>query len=211
MALTAYQTQCQRFLHDTNAAMWPVTELTDYINEARNRICADTYCLRQVVTGLSTVAGTELYSVASIPVAAGYTPINVMNIDLYYGNMRVALDYYPFRQFNVRYRAWKSFTSRPLAFTRMGANYFYLGPTPDQVYSIDINCSVIPPPLTSDATAEPMPEPFTHLIKYWACYLAKFKEQSYKEAEMFKAEYIAERRNVATVWMSGVVPSLYGG
>lgn len=211
MALNAYITQCQRFLHDTNGNFWPQAELTDYINEARNRVCADTWCLRQIVTGLSTTAGVELYQTTTIPVAVGYTVVNLVQPTLYWGLERIPLDYYSFREFNVRFRRWQAYQQRPVAFTRVGANYFYLGPIPDQAYPIDFDVSVIPPALTSDATPEPMPEPFTHLIKYWACYLAKFKEQSYKEADMFKQEYLAERKNVQAIWMNAMVRSAYAG
>jgi hypothetical protein len=211
MALNFYITQVQRLLHDANGQMWPTSELTDYINEARNRICDDTYCLRQVVTGESTVAGQEQYLVSSIPVTAGYTPVNVMQIDLYYGTLRITLDYNPWRRHCILYRAWQTFQSRPIGFTRMGANYFYLGPTPDQVYPIDITCSLRPPPLTSDATPEPIPAPFTDLIKWYAAHLAKFKEQSYAEAENFEKIYFQKRRLVGVSFMNAVIPSVYAG
>lgn len=211
MALTAYIQDLQRYLHDPNDSMWPVSDKTVYINEARNRVCDDTYCLRQVTTGMTAIAGQEIYNVSSIPVPAGYTPVNVMQIDLYYGTLRITLDYNPFRLHCVKYRAWQTFQSRPLGFTRMGANLFYLGPTPDQNYPIDVIASLRPPPLVNDATPEPIPSPFTDLIKWWACHLAKFKEQSFAEAEMFEKKYEKERTRVGVSFMNGVVPSVYAG
>ena len=209
MALNAYLTQLADLLHDPNNQMWSTTALTTYINEARNRVCDDTYCLRAVVTGQSTVAGQEQYLVTAIPVATGYTPVNVMEVDLYWGTERIVLDYNPWRKHNIMFRRWQTYQSRPIGFTRMGAQYFYLGPTPDQAYPIDIICSMRPPPLVNDSTVEPMPQPFTDLIQWWAAYKAKFREQSFAEAEMFKAEYLKNRTMVGSTFMNAVVPSAY--
>lgn len=211
MALNAYIAQLQDLLHDPNYQMWSANQLTLYINEARNRVAADCYCLRQVVTGMTLIAGQELYTVASIPVPAGYQPVNVMSIDLYYGTLRMTLDYNPWRLHNVKYRAWQTFQTRPLGFTRMGSQYFYVGPTPDQNYSVDYILSMIPPSLINDTTPEPIPAPFTDLVQWWAAYKAKFREQSYAEAEMFKKEYFANRRLVGTTFMQAVAPSVYAG
>ena len=66
-----------------------------------------------------------------------------------------------------------------------------------------------PPPLVNDSTVEPMPQPFTDLIQWWAAYKAKFREQSFAEAEMFKAEYLKNRTMVGSTFMNAVVPSAY--
>ena len=48
--LSTYITQVRRLLHDVNANFWTDPELTDYINEARNRLVRDTGCLFDVWT-----------------------------------------------------------------------------------------------------------------------------------------------------------------
>lgn len=60
MALNAYVTQVQRLLHDSNAQFWSVSELTDYINEARIRLVRDTGCYRRLQT-LYLSTGVEVY------------------------------------------------------------------------------------------------------------------------------------------------------
>jgi hypothetical protein len=210
MALNAYIAQLQDLLHDPNGQNWSTAQLTIYINEARNRVCDDCYALRAQVTGLTTSQGVEQYLVSAIPVPTGYTPVNVMAIDLYWGTERIPLNYAAWRDHSVKYRQWATNQQRPLGFTRMGAQYYYLGPVPDQSYVYDINCSMRPPPLVDDTTVEPIAAPFTDLIQWWAAYKAKFREQSYAEAEMFKKEYFNNRRLVGTSFMNGVVPSVYG-
>jgi hypothetical protein len=44
VTLAQYITQCRRLLHDANANFWTDQELTDYINDARNKLVRDTGC-----------------------------------------------------------------------------------------------------------------------------------------------------------------------
>jgi len=46
--LSSYITDVQRLLHDANSVFWSTTELTDYINQARERVVRDTGCLRTI-------------------------------------------------------------------------------------------------------------------------------------------------------------------
>jgi hypothetical protein len=75
VALNAYVTQVQRLLHDASAQFWSVSELTDYINEARKRVVRDTGGNRVLQTiYLST--GVEVYpfgGVTGFNVTAGGT------------------------------------------------------------------------------------------------------------------------------------------
>jgi hypothetical protein len=160
---------------------------------------------------MTVTAGTESYAITSIPVASGYTPVDVMQIDLYYGTERITLSYEPWTRFDVLYRTWQSYQQRPVAFTRMGALLFFVGPTPDQTYSIDIIAALIPPPLVTDGTVEPIPYPFIDLVKYWASKLAKYKEQSFGEAKVFEDLYKKEINMVQVSFMRRVIPNPYAG
>ena len=60
ITLQTYITQCQRLLHDASSNFWSVGELTDYINEARSRVAADTGCsrsLQSIVLNVQTCTG----------------------------------------------------------------------------------------------------------------------------------------------------------
>lgn len=79
MALTAYITATRRLLHDASGKYFTDSELTTYINSARQRIGLDTGCINGLVS-FQLSAGQEAYpysgAVANISVVsagAGYT------------------------------------------------------------------------------------------------------------------------------------------
>lgn len=215
MALSTYITQVQRLLHDLNAQYWSTAELTDYINEARNRLVKDSRCLRQVVPSLITLnTNVEQYTLATLNAAlpvslAGYTIVDVMGVTIYWGNTRIKLAQLPWTRFDAQFRYWQTMQSRPVAFTRIGNTSIYVGPVPDQQYVSDWDVNLIPPPLTSDATPEPITEPWTGAIKYYAAYLAKFREQAFQEAEAFKQMYKTQVLIETQAWSYRVIPDPY--
>src|SRR5690242_10405849 len=44
--LQDYISQCRQLLHDANGNFWSNSDLTGYINDARNRVVGDTGCYR---------------------------------------------------------------------------------------------------------------------------------------------------------------------
>lgn len=59
--LQTYLTEVRRLLHDANAQFWSDSELTDYINDGRNRVVADTGCsrlLQSVTLNVNNCTGT---------------------------------------------------------------------------------------------------------------------------------------------------------
>jgi hypothetical protein len=207
--LNTYVTQCQRLLHDPNANFWPIPELIDYINEARNRICEDSKCLRSLQTGISLTAGQELYAVNAILPAVAFQVVDIMGISLYWGNTRFKMNYLPFTSFDAQLRAWQAYQSRPVYFTRMGATQVYVGPIPDQAYITDWDVATIPAPLVNLSDAEVIPPPFQDPIQYYACYKAKFKEQSLGESKIFKDEYRNSGIRAQRAFMTRVIPNPY--
>lgn len=207
--LQTYITQCQRLLHDPNASMWTIPELTDYINEARNRICEDTKCLRALQTGISLTAGQELYTINTILPAVAGQVVDILGISLYWGNTRFKLNYKAFTQFDAELRAWQNYQTRPCFFTRMGALQVYVGPVPDQTYVTDWDVAIQPPVLVNSTDVETIPPPFTEPVQYYACYKAKFKEQSLGEAKIFKDEYRASGMRAQRVFMTRVIQNPY--
>lgn len=211
--LQTYITQVQRLLHDTNASFWPIAELTDYINDGRNRIAMDSKCLRQLATSIYLTAGQELYNVQTT--VAGATPavtaqvVDILGISVYYGSTRYKCNYLPFTSFDAQVRSWSQQQERPVIFTRMGALQVYLGPVPDQAYQTDWDVAVIPSALVNTTDVETIPPPFTDPVQYWAAYRAKFKEQSFGEAKMFKDEYASIGRMALRSFMTRVIPNPY--
>jgi hypothetical protein len=216
VALSTYITQVRRLLHDPNGQYWTDGELTDYINDARNRICKDSRCLRQQLVNLVTLtAGVEQYLISALPLGSvtpsltGYTVIDVMGINVLWGGTRIKLAQLGWDRFDRQFRYWNNMQSRPVCFSRMGSLSIYVGPLPDQSYQSDWDIALTPPALVNDSTTEPIPDPFTTPIKYYAAYLAKFKEQAMGEADIFKKMYVSQAKTEMASFMGRYIPNPY--
>jgi hypothetical protein len=212
--LASYLTQIERLLHDPTNQYWSISELTDYCNEARNRVAQDTKCLRQLATnalyGLTLTAQTESYTPQTfLPAPLGGQLVAVMGITIYWGTERIKLRYLPFTRFDALYRSYQLYYQRPVAFTRMGTNIIWVGPNPDQNYATDWDIAVIPNALATDATVEQIPVPFQEPVQYYAAYKAKWKEQAQGEAQLFLQQYNATLARCARGYMQFVQPDPY--
>jgi hypothetical protein len=277
--LSSYITEVQRLLHDANSVFWSTSELTDYINNARERVVRDTGCLRviqstytplsstgvvavpwaagtvltagqfvfsgiftyQVITGGTlgstvppypygnqayppsttfTVAGSsgmvfqydspcENIQFAALP--QGLQTLDVLNLNLYWGNSRIPLRYLPWSNFNAQLRYWQNYVGRPVCFSVYGQQQLYIGPVPDQSYAIDLDTVILPTPLTLDApnAVDPINDPYTTPVAFYAAYKAKYKEQSYGEAEIYKQEYAKHVQAVLNSVYTRRIPDPY--
>lgn len=211
MAATAtlqdYITECRQLLHDATGAFFTDTELTGYINIARDRLARDTGCLRQLQLDV-TVTGQEVYTFATLPNAAN--TFDVLNINLYWGNTRVPMRYLPWTQFNAELRFWQSYVGRPIAFSMYASSTsYFISPTPDQAYVIELDTVVVPVPLVLPTDVDTIPNTYTSPVAFYACHQAKYKEQAYGESEIFKQEYINKARNVLATNYTRRVPNPY--
>jgi hypothetical protein len=190
---STYLTQTRQLLHDPQGNAWSDTTLASFINEARRRVAKDTYCLRDLYTSLTLTAGTERYTINTfVPPAIQGLVAAVIGIDLYYGNSRYPLTYMAWREFSLKLRYWQNLQQLPVAWSRLGNASFYVGPIPDQGYTVDLDLAVVPQPLTSDAQSEVIPINYTDAVPWWAARLAKTNEQALGEAQFFEKEYFAQ-------------------
>jgi len=193
MVLSDYITECRRLLHDANGNFYSDSELTDYINEGRTRMVRDTGCLRTYQT--STVAAShEIILTSALP--NGVNTLDIINLNLIWGNTRIALQYLPFTDFNARLRYYQNYIGRPIAYSMYGQTSIYLGPVPDQTYTIELDTIVLPTALSNASPTETLPAPYTSPVAFYACYKAKHKEQAFGESEIFRQEYINQVRAV---------------
>jgi hypothetical protein len=205
-ALSSYITECRRLLHDATGAFYTDSELTDYINAARYRLARDTGVLRQLQADMA-ITNQEVYTFSSLP--NGANTIDVLNINLYWGNTRVPMRYLPWTQFNAELRFWQNYVGRPIAFSMYGMNTYYISPVPDQNYNIELDTVTLPNLLVDDTTVEQIPIPFTAPVAFWACHQAKYKEQSYGESEIFRQEYLQRMQNVLATTYTRRIPNPY--
>jgi hypothetical protein len=204
--LQTYITQCRRLLHDANANFWSDTELTDYINSARQRLVRDTGCLRTIQT-VNTVTSQEVYQFSALP--SGIQTLDILNINLYWGNTRIPLRYLPWTQFNAELRFWQNYIGRPIAFSVYGQQAFYLAPVPDQVYQMELDTIILPTDLVNTSDVDAINSPWTDPVPYYACHTAKFKEQSYGESEIFLNQYKAKALSVINTSFTRRMPDPY--
>jgi hypothetical protein len=71
-----------------------------------------------------------------------------------------------------------------------GPQTFYLGPVPDEVYTMELDTVIEPTALVNATDTDTIPDIWTSPVAFYACYTAKFKEQSYGEAEIFNQQYM---------------------
>jgi len=274
--LSSYLTEVQRLLHDANAVFWSTSELTDYINEARERVVRDTGCLRTLQitntplsstgvvaipwsNGLTVTAGQfifsnifiyqvtvggvlnsdaapyptgsatfppstpftngtatlqyssncEIISLAALP--NGIQTLDVLNVTLYWGNSRIPLRYLPWSNFNAQLRYWQNYVGRPICFSTYGQGQLYIAPVPDQSYSIEVDTVILPLPLSTNTpnAVDTIVDPYTTPVAFYAAYKAKYKEQSYGEAEIYKQEYAKHVQAVLNSTYTRRIPDPY--
>lgn len=204
--LASYITDVRRLLHDANGNFYSDSQLTDYINSARQRVVRDTGCLRSYQT-TATVAQQEVYTFSSLP--QGTKTTDIININLIWGSTRIPLRYLPWTQFNAELRFWQNYYGRPIAFSMYGPQQFYIAPNPDQVYSMELDTIIAPTDLVSPTDVDSIPDPWTSPVAYYAAHKAKYFEQSYGESEIFKQEYIKQVQQVLASTFTRRLPSPY--
>ena len=273
--LSSYITEVQRLLHDANSVFWSTQELTDYINDARERVARDTGCLRTLqitatpisntgvaatvwTAGATVTAGQFVFnnifiyevtvsgvlsSTAPPYPASGYTfppsapftdgtatlqysgpaeiipygiltngtTLDILNVNIYWGNSRIPLRYLPWSNFNAQLRYWQNYVGRPVCFSVYGQNTIYIGPVPDQAYVVEIDSTILPTSLSSTdpSVTDQITDPYTTPVAFYAAYKAKYKEQSYGEAEIYKQEYLKQVNAVLNSTFTRRIPDPY--
>jgi hypothetical protein len=273
--LSSYITEVQRLLHDANSVFWSTSELTDYINDARERVARDTGCLRTLqitatpisntgvaatiwTAGATVTAGEFVFnnifiyevtvsgvlgSTAPAYPSSGYTfppstpftdgtatlqysgpaeiipyatistgtTLDILNVNIYWGNSRIPLRYLPWSNFNAQLRYYQNSVGRPICFSVYGQNTIYVGPVPDQAYVVEIDSTILPTALSLNTpnANDQIQDPYTSPVAFYAAYKAKYKEQSYGEAEIYKQEYAKQVQAVLNSVYTRRIPDPY--
>jgi hypothetical protein len=158
---------------------------------------------------LQYVQNAEIIPYASLP--QGINTLDILNINLYWGNSRIPMLYAPWTQFTAQFRYWQNYIGRPIVFSIYGQATIYVAPVPDQIYPIEIDTVLIPADLVNltDSDVGIINDPYDGAVKYYACYEAKFQEQSYGESEIFKQQYISQINSILSRTMTRRMPSPY--
>lgn len=205
--LSNYITDTRRLLHDVNGNFWTDAELTSYINEGRANTVRDSGCKR-VLQSYTLTVGVETIPFSALPQSTN--TIDIININLYWGDSRWPLYYMAWTDFNAQLRFWQNYNGRPIGFSMYGIKTIFIGPKPDQAYVIELDTVVLPTDMVAGADVETdIPTPFTEAVPYFAAHKAKFQEQSYGESEIFKQEYTKEILGCLNSTFTRRLPSVY--
>lgn len=205
--LSDYITETRRLLHDATGNFYTDEQLTDYINDARQRLVRDTGCLRKYQTTTANL-NQEVYDY-SVDLPEGDRTLDIVNINLIWGNTRIPMRQMSWTQFNAELRFWQNYVGRPIAFAPYSQKSFYIAPVPDQEYGMELDTIVMPIELTTGSQVDEIAEPYNTPIAFYAAYKAKYYEQSYGEAEIFKQEYTKQAQAVLTSVFTRRMPNPY--
>lgn len=156
---------------------------------------------------LTYVGNVENMNYVALP--QGLRTLDIVNINIYWGNSRVPLQYLPWTQFNAQLRYWQNYIGRPIAFSIFGQSKIYISPVPDQIYIVELDTVILPTPLVNASTVDEINDPYTNPVAFYAAYKAKFKEQSYGESEIYKQEYMKQVQAVLATTMTRRLPDPY--
>jgi hypothetical protein len=198
----------------STAPPYPANNVNNYSNyppstQFLNGTCGLTYVGN--CENISFPALTQLMGSSPLSPSNGNTVLDIVNINLYWGNTRVPLDYLAWTDFNGRLRFWQNYIGRPIAYSVYGQQQIYIGPVPDQVYQLEIDLVVLPLDLSlnTPSTTDVINDPYTTPVQYYAAYTAKYYEQSFGEAEIYKQEYFKHAQSVLNSVYTRRLPSVY--
>jgi hypothetical protein len=149
----------------------------------------------------------EVINYAALP--SGLRTLDVLNINVYWGNTRIPLRYMPWTQFNAQLRYYQNYIGRPVAFSIFGQSQIYVGPVPDQAYVIDLDTVILPTAMVNLSDQDTIIEPYDTVVQFFAAHLAKYYEQSFGEAEIYLQQYKQKTQSVLTSTFTRRIPDPY--
>ena len=153
------------------------------------------------------VAPCEVINFAALP--SGLQTLDILNVNIYWGNSRIPLRYLPWTQFNAQLRYYQNYIGRPIAFSIFGQSQIYVGPIPDQAYVAELDTVILPTAMVNLADTDTINEPYDTVVQFYAAHLAKFYEQSFGEAEIYLQQYKQKTQSVLTSTFTRRIPDPY--
>lgn len=204
MLTSTYIPQVQSLLHDPNAQFWSTSELTTFINEARQQIALEGECI-EASASLSTTSNVNSYLHSAVTAPSTPSGINAL--------LAVRSISYGGAVLESRPWDWFNFYFLNLAAPAQGAptawcpripgqqGQFYIAPTPNGVFSISIDGTWLPINLASESDPEAIPYPWQDAVAFYAAYLANKNAQRPVDADnnrQLYEEYMQRARGGVT-------------
>lgn len=149
----------------------------------------------------------EVINFAALP--SGLLTLDIININLYWGNSRIPLRYLPWSDFNAQLRYWQNNVQRPICFSIYGQSQIYVGPVPDQAYVIDLDTVILPTAMVNLSDTDTINDPYDTVVQFYAAHLAKYYEQSFGEAEIYLQQYKQKTQSVLASVFTRRIPTPY--
>jgi hypothetical protein len=153
------------------------------------------------------VGPCEVINFAALP--SGLQTLDIININLYWGNSRIPLRYLPWSDFNAQLRYWQNNVQRPICFSIYGQSQIYVGPVPDQAYVIDLDTVILPTAMVNLSDTDTIIDPYDTVVQFYAAHLAKYYEQSFGEAEIYLQQYKQKTQAVLVSVFTRRIPTPY--
>jgi len=139
------------------------------------------------------------------------TTMDLVNIVVLWGNLRIVLDRMSYTQFVTTLRSWQGFSQRPTTWAQYGQQGFFIGPIPDQTYTAELDSIITPTDLVNSSDVDSdIATLYQDPIPFYAAHWAKFQEQAFQEAEMFKGLYNRKIQECLRSTMLRKLSSAYG-
>jgi hypothetical protein len=223
--LAEHQTTTQDLLNDAGGQFYNASTLTNYINRARRRVAAASGCVRVLVQA-QTISNQEQYHFKDWTALAQGTPgvreiLAVRSLAIAIGPgsgaWKPVWNRLPWSDFQARFRIWNQAWIGTISYPGFYAQYgfgvggsVYLAPIPSQQQPMELDCSCMPFPLTSDDDPEAICQPWSDAVPYYAAFLALLQQQRKEDAAALLQIFAAELPHCASVVAPTMVTSPYG-
>jgi hypothetical protein len=196
--LNQYIAQTQSLLNDFSAVIYTTANLTTYINDARVQIALASESIRFVGTATLSPSVQNL-SFGSISVASA-NPGTQGVLAVRKANVLTSANGWQ-EITNIEWeRFWSFFFNGPNAtasgtpkvysqLSPSGAGQVWFSPIPNGALAAQFDSVGYPIGLTTDATPEALPYPWTEAVQYYAAYLALLNAQRYADADEMLQRY----------------------
>lgn len=142
---------------------------------------------------MQTQQGQEIYSFDQIPLGGqpGVDSVFWVNsVSIIYAAFRYSLLTYSFSTYQARIRNWpKGYQYVPAICAQLGRGTkgsLYLYPVSSQPFQLEFDCFALPSDLVDDTSYEPIPQPWTDTVAYYAAHLCYLEMQNLNAAEYYR-------------------------
>lgn len=162
--------------------------------------------------------GQEVYNFSDINIGIwpGVAAVHaIKSVSIIYSNYRYSLPMYSFseyqamiRNYPTQYQYVPTFASQ---FGQGAGGSFYVYPLPSQTYQMEFDCFCLPTDLLLDnSIPEPIPQPWTDAVPYFAASLAYMELQNLNAAQFYGAEFDKRTLGYSTYARPGRAINRYG-